>query len=257
MTFATVWLKDSQGMVVDMVDVDSYGSFTFQCVKQGVASVGEDFANSLPPFVVGPEGRSGIVLVEHINCGNVDGHATDDGGLPIDNVNVAVVSTMKTALTDAAGYYNIPCLPAGLHKVKAIKSGYIQVPAQVAQLPNTNIPTTGTVTQDLKLRRTQLAIWNTGVDANSAPLAPGDPDPHWNLVNGPGVTAPQKAVVLTNPSPLYYAPADSRWISLTADAIPAAREILRSGWISISLDSTQPQSQSRERGAWTTTVRSP
>lgn len=219
-SLATVWLKDSQGQVVDMVDVNPDGTFTFQCVKQGVISIGEDFADTLAPFVVGPEGKSGIVLVEHIHCGNVDGHARDDGGLPIENVNVAVVGTGKTASTDAAGYYNIPCVPAGLHKVKAIKSGYIQVPAQVAQLPNTNVPTTGTVTQDLKLRRTQLAIWNTGVDANNSPLGPGDPDPHWNVVRGPGVTAPQKALVLTNPSPLYYAPADSRWISLTADGIP-------------------------------------
>ncbi|OFX19367.1 MAG: hypothetical protein A2V77_19235 [Anaeromyxobacter sp. RBG_16_69_14] len=70
-----------------------------------------------------------------------------------------------------------------------------------------------------------LRIWNTGVDANGAPLPVGSADPQWQLVAGPGVTTPRAAIVLSNQHPgggHYYSSSDSRWIWSNADGSATA-----------------------------------
>ena len=61
---------------------------------------------------------------------------------------------------------------------------------------------------------TMPLVWNTGVDFNAAPLAPGAPDQHWELVAGPGVGAPQTPVVVAeqHPGGAYFPSTDSMWI---------------------------------------------
>jgi hypothetical protein len=58
-------------------------------------------------------------------------------------------------------------------------------------------------------------LWNTGVDDQGIPLAPKNVDPHWELIQGPGVTPsnPQKVYVLGNQKAgNYFATPDSMWI---------------------------------------------
>jgi hypothetical protein len=61
---------------------------------------------------------------------------------------------------------------------------------------------------------TMPLVWNTGVDFNAAPLPPGAPDQHWELVAGPGIGAPQPAVVVAeqHPGAAYFPSGDSMWI---------------------------------------------
>src|SRR5207302_10059068 len=61
---------------------------------------------------------------------------------------------------------------------------------------------------------TMPRVWNTGVDFNAAPVTPGALDQHWELVAGPGIGAPQPAVVLADQHPggAYFASSDSAWI---------------------------------------------
>jgi hypothetical protein len=56
--------------------------------------------------------------------------------------------------------------------------------------------------------------WNTGVDFNAASLAPSALDQHWQLMAGPGIGAPQPAVVLAgqHPGGAYFPSTDSMWI---------------------------------------------
>ena len=67
-------------------------------------------------------------------------------------------------------------------------------------------------------------VWNTGVDPNAAPLQLGAPDPHWQLIAGPGIGAARPAVALTqqHPGGAYFPASDSMWIwqdaAGTADA---------------------------------------
>lgn len=59
-----------------------------------------------------------------------------------------------------------------------------------------------------------IPLFNTGVDGNGNPLAPGASDPHWQLIAGEGVTAPVPAVVVSeqHPSGQYFETTDSMWI---------------------------------------------
>lgn len=57
-------------------------------------------------------------------------------------------------------------------------------------------------------------VWNTGVDANAATLAPGASDLHWQLLAGPGAAATQPPIVVTeqHPGGAYFPTDDSMWI---------------------------------------------
>jgi hypothetical protein len=67
-------------------------------------------------------------------------------------------------------------------------------------------------------------VWNTGVDANAATLAPGASDSHWQLLAGPGVANPRESVVVTeqHPGGAYFTTADSMWIWQDAAGTAAA-----------------------------------
>jgi hypothetical protein len=64
-------------------------------------------------------------------------------------------------------------------------------------------------------------LFNTGVDASGVALVGGDGtvDPHWDVISGPGITAPVDAVTYFNGA---YAPdnSTSRWISNSASGNP-------------------------------------
>jgi hypothetical protein len=60
---------------------------------------------------------------------------------------------------------------------------------------------------------TSNKIWNTGVDLNGQQLKTGKVDPHWRVIQGPGITNPQSAYVVTDQRlGNYFQTTDSRWI---------------------------------------------
>jgi hypothetical protein len=61
---------------------------------------------------------------------------------------------------------------------------------------------------------TMPRTWNTGVDFNAATLPAGAADQHWQVVGGPGIGAPQLAVVVADQHPggAYFPTTDSMWI---------------------------------------------
>jgi PEP-CTERM motif len=62
-----------------------------------------------------------------------------------------------------------------------------------------------------------IVLFNTGVDSGGVALAGGSIDPHWSIVNGPGVTLPVDAFVASHPSTLYAKSSTSGWIWLNAN----------------------------------------
>jgi len=67
------------------------------------------------------------------------------------------------------------------------------------------------------VRAGTITLFNSGVDSGGAPLGGGSIDPHWSIVNGPGITAPVAALVVTNPPAIYAENSASRWIWLNAN----------------------------------------
>ncbi|OAF05846.1 hypothetical protein AYJ54_02900 [Bradyrhizobium centrolobii] len=60
-------------------------------------------------------------------------------------------------------------------------------------------------------------IWNTGVNENGKQLVPNNlnppVDPHWLVIQGPGITNPQNVYVLTDQKAgNYFGTPDSRWV---------------------------------------------
>ena len=45
-----------------------------------------------------------------------------------------------------------------------------------------------------------INLFSTGVNASGTPLPGGALDPHWTIIAGPGLTAPQPGVVATDQS---------------------------------------------------------
>jgi len=97
---------------------------------------------------------------------------------------------------------------------------------------------------------TMPRVWNTGVDVNEAPLPAGASDPQWQLAAGPGIGAPQPAVVVSeqHPGGAYFPSTDSMWIWANAAGIadPGSPYTFR---LRIDLSGLDPASVSIG-GAW-------
>jgi hypothetical protein len=57
-----------------------------------------------------------------------------------------------------------------------------------------------------------VPLYNTGVDSGGVPLDGGSIDPHWSIVDGPGIIPPTDAFVLSNPPGSYAESPASGWI---------------------------------------------
>jgi hypothetical protein len=60
----------------------------------------------------------------------------------------------------------------------------------------------------------EVLLLNAGVSASGAKLPISAPDPHWQVVSGPGVAAPAPAVVVNVQHPFgnYFETTDSMWV---------------------------------------------
>jgi len=203
------------------------GQFRFVCVRHTRVHVETDQTSAQDVNMGNPIPDTGVKDIKivvpgpGVLCPVITGTVIDATTLaPIAGATVTVLGTLPpstlTAQTDAKGRYTITnvCL-TGIRSVKASATGYASDVQTTGMLP-----VTGTVTVDFKLKKLQriLKLRPTGVDSNDAQLKPGDLDPHWQLVAGPGVTTPRAPFVVTNQRPFgqYFTTTDSRWIGQDA-----------------------------------------
>lgn len=216
-----VVLTDSDGQEYATF-VDAEGSFEFDCVKQGPVSVEDPDHNVMASFDVTPSGTRNVILTVPAGFAAIEGNARDPQGRTIEAVTIKArlvgsSSPLFQTSTDPSGHYEIQTVaPDGSYRVFASKAGYVQNPILP---PITMVMAPGTTKQDVQLHPTVVEIWNTGVDVMQAPLAPGGLDPHWYVVDGPGIAAKQSAVVLSSPPGAYYTPTDSGWIWINANGL--------------------------------------
>lgn len=62
-----------------------------------------------------------------------------------------------------------------------------------------------------------IPLYNTGIDSGGIPLDGGSIDPHWTIVDGPGITSPADAFVASSPSGSYAENPASGWIWVNPD----------------------------------------
>ncbi|MHB8838632.1 MAG: SusC/RagA family TonB-linked outer membrane protein [Gemmatimonadaceae bacterium] len=104
--------------------------------------------------------------------GRISGTVTDSvSGRALSDVQVSVVGSRAGAVTDARGRYNLVGIPVGMRVVEARRIGY-----QPAVVRNVNVPATGAMTVDIKLKEVALtlqAVVTTGlVDPTSGTRVP-------------------------------------------------------------------------------------
>jgi hypothetical protein len=101
--------------------------------------------------------------------GKIEGTVTDPQGAPVANAQVTIVGTSFGALTSDKGYYFINNVPVGTHTLRARFIGY--TPAEV---PGVRVLGGQTITQNIKLTPSAVAIGPVTVEAAANPLVPRD-----------------------------------------------------------------------------------
>src|SRR2546425_8347869 len=108
-------------------------------------------------------------LAAQATTGKIEGTVTDQQGAPIANAQVTVVGTAFGALTSDKGYYFINNVPVGTYTVRARFIGY--TPAEV---PSVRVQGGFTLTVNVKLTPSAIAIGPVTVEAAANPIVPRD-----------------------------------------------------------------------------------
>jgi outer membrane receptor for ferrienterochelin and colicin len=101
--------------------------------------------------------------------GKMEGTVTDQGGAPIANAQVTLVGTAFAALTSDKGYYFFNNVPAGSYTVRAKFIGYT-----AAELTGVRVLGGQTITANIKLTPSAVAIGPVVVEAAANPIVPRD-----------------------------------------------------------------------------------
>src|SRR6266566_4775882 len=101
--------------------------------------------------------------------GKLEGTVTDQAGAPIANAQVTLVGTAFGALTSDKGYYFMNNVPAGTYTVRTKFIGYT-----AAEVPRVRVLAGQTVTQNVKLTPSAVAIGPVVVEAAANPIVPRD-----------------------------------------------------------------------------------
>ena len=118
-------------------------------------------------------------LAAQATTGKIEGTVTDQQGAPIANAQVTVVGTAFGALTSDKGYYFINNVPVGTYTVRARFIGY--TPAEV---PSVRVQGGQTITTNIKLTPSAVAIGPVTVEAAAQPLVPRDQVTSKTIVSG-------------------------------------------------------------------------
>ncbi len=111
--------------------------------------------------------------------GKVEGTVTGDKGAPIASAQVTIVGTSFGALTDNKGYYFINNVPIGSYTVRAKFIGYT-----AAEVPGVRVQGGFTLTVNVKLTQSAVAIGPVTVEAAANPIVPRDKVTSGSTVGG-------------------------------------------------------------------------
>jgi carboxypeptidase family protein/TonB-dependent receptor-like protein len=108
-------------------------------------------------------------LAAQQTTGKIEGSVTDQQGAAIASAQVTIVGTSFGALTDTKGYYFINNVPLGTYTVRAKFIGYTS-----AEVPGVRVQGGFTLTVNLKLTPSAVAIGPVTVEAAANPIVPRD-----------------------------------------------------------------------------------
>ncbi len=108
-------------------------------------------------------------LAAQESTGKIEGTVTDQAGAAIANAQVTIVGTAFAALTSDKGYYFMNNVPAGTYTVRGKFIGYT-----AAEVPGVRILAGQTITQNIKLTPSAVAIGPVVVEAAANPIVPRD-----------------------------------------------------------------------------------
>jgi hypothetical protein len=101
--------------------------------------------------------------------GKIEGIVTDQSGAPIASAQVTLVGTSLGSLTSERGYYFMNNVPAGVYTVRAKFIGYT-----VTDKPGVRVRGGQTLTENIKLTASAVAIGPVVVEAAANPIVPRD-----------------------------------------------------------------------------------
>jgi len=108
-------------------------------------------------------------LAAQESTGKIGGTVTDQAGAPSANAQVTIVGTAFAALTSDKGYYFMNNVPAGTYTLRGKFIGYT-----AAEVPGVRILAGQTITQNVKLTPSAVAIGPVVVEAAANPIVPRD-----------------------------------------------------------------------------------
>ena len=108
-------------------------------------------------------------LAAQQTTGKIEGSVTDQQGGPVANAQVTIVGTSFGALTNDKGYYFINNVPLGTYTVRARFIGYT-----AAEVPGVRVQGGFTLTVNIKLTPSAVAIGPVTVEAAANPIVPRD-----------------------------------------------------------------------------------
>src|SRR5881296_3701625 len=111
--------------------------------------------------------------------GKIEGTVTDEKGAAIASAQVTIVGTSFGALTDNKGYYFINNVPIGSYTVRAKFIGYT-----AAEVPGVRVQGGFTLTVNVKLTQSAVAIGPVTVEAAANPIVPRDKVTSGSTVSG-------------------------------------------------------------------------
>src|SRR2546425_9897791 len=124
-------------------------------------------------------GVASATLAAQQTTGKIEGTVTDQQGAGIANAQVSIVGTAFGALTNEKGYYFINNVPVGTYTLRARFIGYTS-----AELPGVRGFGGQTVTQNVKLTPSAVAIGPVVVEAAANPIVPRDKVTSGSTVSG-------------------------------------------------------------------------
>src|SRR3989454_5220805 len=108
-------------------------------------------------------------LAAQQTTGKIEGSVTDQQGGPVASAQVTIVGTSFGALTNDKGYYFINNVPLGTYTVRARFIGYA-----AAEVPGVRVQGGFTLTVNIKLTPSAVAIGPVTVEAAANPIVPRD-----------------------------------------------------------------------------------
>ncbi|PYO62148.1 MAG: hypothetical protein DMD28_06475 [Gemmatimonadetes bacterium] len=127
--------------------------------------------------------------------GKLEGTVTDQSGAPIANAQVSLVGTAFSAPTSDKGYYFLNNVPAGTYTLRARFIGYT-----AAEIQGVRVLGGQTITQNVKLTPSAVAIGPVVIEAAANPVVPRDQVTSKTIITNIGslpIDDPRQIVALT------------------------------------------------------------